>query len=529
MKKTLAMFLASLLACAMVAGFAPCGAAAPSAAAAAPECVYYSEFGAEGDGETNDFDAIVAAHAYANAQGLPVRADPGAVYYIGDSDKTAIVQTDTDWGNARFIIDNSDITINRNGLFTLASALEPVAITSVSSLKKEQTKLDISLEYAAFVRAVDDTTTRYIRYVPDRQDSYRGEPQFDTFKIDKDGNVDPRTPIIWDFDNISSLMAYPIDPETLTIRGGHFTTVKNKGAAPYCLRNIQIRRSNVLIEGLSHDIKGEEASAGASYSSIIDIFDCADVTARNITLAGHKSFSGYDGYDLLIQNSLNVTIENCRQANDILDASLKAITGTNNCKNMIFDNVELNRIDSHKFAAGLTIRNSKIGWYGIVVTGVGTLLVENTRVYSGGAMITLRDDYGATWNGEIVIRSCEFVPQVGDAVLFHGVPSRSHDYGYPIGLPGRIIIDGLVIDDSGHRFFYLGPKIFGLFFHAYVDKYVLADFFACPKRPYAVTEEIAIRDLTVKSGRPLLLSLNIFRFRRWLFPTTKITALQGGG
>ena len=520
MKKALITVLASLLACAMAAGFAPY-------AAAASDCVYYSAFGAVADGETDDFDAIVAAHAYANAEGLPVRADPGAVYYIGDSDKTAIIQTDTDWGDARFIIDNSAITVNRNGLFTLTSALEPVAIASVSTLKKNQAKLDISLEYASFVRAVDDTTTRYIRYVPDRQDSYKGEPQFDTFKVDKDGNVDPNTPIIWDFGKISSLVAYPIDPETLTVRGGRFTTVKNRGAAPYCLRNIQVRRSNVLVEGLTHDIAGEEASAGASYSSIIDIKDCADVTARNITLFGHKSFPGYDGYDLLIQHSLNVTIQNCKQANDIHDASLKAITGTNNCKNMVFDNVELNRIDSHKFATGLTIRNSAIGRYGIVVTGVGTLLVENTKVYSDYKMITLRDDFGATWDGEIVIRNCEFVPNNGarsDAVIFHGVPSRTHDYGYPIGLPAKVTIDGLVIDDSSHPFFYLGPQIFSPFVHLYLDQYVLADLFTFPKRPYAITEEIAIRNLTVKSGRPLLLGYNVFMFRRWFFPTTKLTS-----
>lgn len=74
--------------------------------------VYYRDFGAKGDGKTDDFNAIVAAHAYANANNAPtnkcvVKADPDATYYIGDANKTkeAIVRTDTDWGDAKFIID----------------------------------------------------------------------------------------------------------------------------------------------------------------------------------------------------------------------------------------------------------------------------------------------------------------------------------------------------------------------------------------------------------------------------------------
>ena len=44
--------------------------------------VVYSAFGAKGDGVSDDFDAIIAAHAEANRTGKKVRADQGAVYYI---------------------------------------------------------------------------------------------------------------------------------------------------------------------------------------------------------------------------------------------------------------------------------------------------------------------------------------------------------------------------------------------------------------------------------------------------------------
>lgn len=45
--------------------------------------VRYSDFGAVGDGVTDDFEALVKAHTYANENDLPVVADEDATYYIG--------------------------------------------------------------------------------------------------------------------------------------------------------------------------------------------------------------------------------------------------------------------------------------------------------------------------------------------------------------------------------------------------------------------------------------------------------------
>src|SRR5690606_14008031 len=69
--------------------------------------VRYSDFGTAGDGKKDDADAIVAAHAFATQHELPVKADEGAKYYIGGKDRTAIICTDTDFGDAEFIIDDT--------------------------------------------------------------------------------------------------------------------------------------------------------------------------------------------------------------------------------------------------------------------------------------------------------------------------------------------------------------------------------------------------------------------------------------
>jgi hypothetical protein len=57
----------------------------------ADQMVRYSDFGARGDGITDDIDAIAAAHAYANQHGLPVKADDKATYYIGGKNRPAII------------------------------------------------------------------------------------------------------------------------------------------------------------------------------------------------------------------------------------------------------------------------------------------------------------------------------------------------------------------------------------------------------------------------------------------------------
>jgi hypothetical protein len=85
--------------------------------------VSYRDFGARGDGKTDDMDAIAAAHAFANQQNLPVKADEGANYYNGEKDRTAVIKTDTDFGTANFIIDDAKVKNRNVPVFLVASGL----------------------------------------------------------------------------------------------------------------------------------------------------------------------------------------------------------------------------------------------------------------------------------------------------------------------------------------------------------------------------------------------------------------------
>ena len=181
--------------------------------------VRYSDFGAKGDGKTDDIDAIAATHAFANQHGLLVKADEGATYYIGGKERTAVIRTDTDFGTAAFIIDDTEVE-NRNApVFMVSSSLQPFNPEGITSLKRNQEKIDVSLPGTCLITVTDSNVRRYIRFGLNQNN---GSPQTDIFVVDKNGNVDMDAPIIWDFDQITEITAFPLTKRHLTITGGRF-------------------------------------------------------------------------------------------------------------------------------------------------------------------------------------------------------------------------------------------------------------------------------------------------------------------
>ncbi len=478
--------------------------------------VRYSNFGAKGDGKTDDMAAIAATHAYANQHGLPVKADDGATYYISGKERTAYIRTDTDFGKAAFLIDDTDVQNRNASVFTVSSDKKSFKIGQITSLRRNQAKLDLSLPESCLITVTNANVKQYIRFGLNQNN---GSPQTDIFVADKNGNVDMNAPIIWDFDQITDITALPIDQTPLKISGGQFTTIANKAESKYTYynRNIAIRRSNVVVDGLHHSIQGEE-DHGAPYGGFLNIGDCAYVTVKNTVLTGHRTYStiGNAGkpvsmgtYDLSANRALNVSFVNCTQTNDINDATYWGILGSNFCKNMLYDNCVLSRFDAHQGVANATIRNSTLGHMGINAIGSGLLLVENSTI-RGRSIINLRSDYGSTWQGELIIRNCVFIPAGGKPVsadLISGSNSGQHDFGYVCYMPERITIENVRIDDTNHPDNYQGPAIFAnvnpqLTSASYTEKY-----------PYVVAKEVHLKNVTTASGKPVRVSDNPFMFR----------------
>ncbi|MCC7491731.1 MAG: hypothetical protein IT204_05265 [Fimbriimonadaceae bacterium] len=468
--------------------------------------VTYEAHGAVGDGVADDLPAIVAAHAYANEHRLPVKSNPQATYHLGRRALTAILATDTDWSTSRFTIDDTAVEDHRKSLFAVRSLLLPVKL-ALERLTRDQRQVDARPPSDCWVRVETSQKRLYIRRGLNQNS---GTPQRDCFILRRDGSIEGD--IDWDYPQITKVDARPLDEQTLTVRGGIFTTtancMKQETGYNYWARNISISRSNTVIDGLQHRIVGE-TEVGHPYSGFLTVSGCANVTIQHCFVSGHRTYStiGSAGkpvsmgtYDLSANEVVNFTLRSVTM-DDICDGRKWGVIGTNFCKNILLEDCVLSRMDTHQGVSGqYTMRRCTLGYAGLNAIGRGTLLVEDSTL-NGRSLIGLRGDYGSTWEGSVVIRNCRWVPGCGAKVvpyLIAGNNDGAHDFGYPCFMPREVRIDGLQIDDRQHPDGYGGPYLF-------TDPDGNGDA-TTGRFPYRFTEQVTLRNVTVASGLALQLS-----------------------
>ncbi|MBE6596873.1 MAG: hypothetical protein E7641_04300 [Ruminococcaceae bacterium] len=421
----------------------------------------YEDFGAVGDGVTDDYAAIKATHDEANRTGQIVIAETGKEYYLGQYSVPITVKTSTNWSGATFIIDDSyiaptDVTRN-SAVFLIERDSYATPVIGITSLSKGQTNVGMTFNGPMLLYLVYDGQKQYIRYGANADS---GASQQEVILVDKDGNVDPSTPILWDYPILSSVAAYPVSDKPITLTGGIFKTIANQAPREYTYyaRNIAIKRSNVTVDGLVHLIDGE-GDTGAPYNGFISISYCNNTLVKNTTLTGHKvyklssdSSNSMGTYDISISNANNVTFRDCRQTNSITDTTYWGIMGSNYCKNLTYDGCVFSRFDAHKGTHNATIINSEIGHQRLNIIGSGLLVVENTIVHSNN-LINLRNDYGSTWEGDIILRNVTLNNTNSTPTLINA-NWYNHYFGYTCYLPANITIDGVTLA-KGNTFYVL--------------------------------------------------------------------------
>ena len=323
--------------------------------------VTYEEFGAVGDGVTNDFAAIKRAHDYANEAGLPVKACDDAHYYISyalaDGEYCSIIiKTPTNWGKAKFTIDDSKFSTwneeDKKSYQKYVFIVEP-SRPAVRVEKKDfprdiklmpgMTKIDFAPGYDALIKPV---STKHKIY---RRRGYRmhslGSNSSEILKIDKDGNISPETPVMWKYPSIDYIDVFYIDHEPLTVEGGIFTTKASKNSVykevdgvmklcdNYFMRGLKVMRSNTTVKGVEHYIENEitlkehseKLLVGNTYGGFFLASTADTVTFLDCVLTAHRCFTkprtwaggnGTQGtYDFQAGYSNNVLLKNCRQSN----------------------------------------------------------------------------------------------------------------------------------------------------------------------------------------------------------------------
>lgn len=467
------------------------------------EIVTYEAFGAVGDGVGDDLPAICKAHEYANEHGLGVKAKPGATYHLGKKALTAIIATDTDWGSSRFIIDDTQVENHKKSLFEVRSLLGREEI-KIERLRRDQKQLNVRPKQDCYVVVTNRKIKRYIRRGLNQNS---GTSQRDCFILRRDGSVEGD--IDWDYETVDRVEARPMDEKRLVIRGGIFTTTANRMKQEvgynYWARNIRVSRSNTEVDGLRHYVVGE-TEVGHPYSGFISVSGCANITLRDCFATAHKTYKtigaagkpvSMGSYDYSVNSVVNFSMIGCRME-DINDRTRWGVIGTNFCKNILLEDCTLSRMDTHMGVSGsYMIRRCTLGYMGLNAIGRGLLTVEDSTLY-GSSLINFRGDYGSTWEGDVVIRNCRWIPASGRTSRPQMIYTRNdgmHDFGYTCFMPREITIDGLFVDDSNH------PKDYqGLYFFSDPDggkdiKQAKRPF------PYERCRTLRVRGLRTASGK----------------------------
>ena len=477
---------------------------------ARPKYITYEKYGAKGDGITDDMPAIVAAHAAANEKGLPVKAKDGKTYYIGKAPLTAEIRTDTDFGKASFIIDDVDVEHEQKSVFMVCPDKKPFNVTGVKTLMRGQTNLGVTLPCRCLVEVINEDHKVFIRK---GRNQNKGTAQKEVLLVSEDGSIDPATPVVFNYEKITSIKAIPTDEKPITIKGGIFTTIANRreGDFTYHSRGITIKRCGTRVEGITHLITGE-GEHGAPYRGFIALNRAADIIVSDCLMTGHKVYTKPKGaaglpvsqgtYDLNATSCAHITWKNCSQTNDIDDKTYWGVFTSNFCKDMSLEGCKFSRFDAHQSITNITLKNCTFGYQSVQLVGFGTLLVENCELH-GHRLISLRRDYGSTWDGDIILRNCtmQAYPKSTEASIISGENDGSHNFGYPCQLPSSITIEGLVIDDSQitDTEKYTGPTVLTSFEREAGKEEPF---------PYGTTCKITLKDVSVTSGRPLILAPN---------------------
>ena len=127
------------------------------------------------------------------------------------------------------------------------------------------------------------------------------------------------------------------------------------------------------------------------------------------------------------------------------------IMSSNYCKNLTYDNCILTRFDAHCGTYNATIKDSTVAV--IAMIGGGKLEIINSTVYDTfTSVIVLRDDYGSTFAGDVIMKDVTFKVTQPTKTIQNATVNlieatyTNHYFGYTTYLPQNIIIDNFVVE-----------------------------------------------------------------------------------
>ena len=471
--------------------------------------VYYSEFGAVGNGKVDDFKAILATHRYANEGGQKVMGDKDAKYYISDEfTESVIIKTDTDFNGATFIVNDKGSTAYKYRSLELFKIDRDYPYKSYNKTQIEElcgTGLTVSmtdtefpwlaplLEAKSIVRFINDTHRDFIRHGANENS---GSTRRDTYIVNPDGTLEADVPIAFEFDLITKIEIWRADDTPITVENGFFenlcceTVIETQFKCLYhaYYRGFKIYRSNTTFRNIKHtmvdeptlnvnaqkdkngDLKSGTATWGTRdesypYYGFFHVQQSYNVLGEDLILDGHTTY--YEdkpatastgsvpnpvpmgSYDIIIENSSRTYLKNVVQQDNehtgLGDERYWGIMSSNFTKNVFFEDCAINRFDAHQGFWNATLIDTTIG-HSFNVVGGGKLYCERVTKITGNSFIYHRGDYGATFNGDIELVDCTLIG-MKDYFSNQATPGKE-DYNN-LHTSGVVINAGFATSDSG--------------------------------------------------------------------------------
>lgn len=422
------------------------------------EILTYELFGAKGDGKTNDYDAIKAAHDFANnvyintEKVLTVYGGKNKIYYISTMQEPIDIITNVDWKGANFIIDdyvdlNGDYINDVNTYKDVFNVINPISVQTKQNGSKIN-YLDIKLNIDSDFKILKNTKNLkdIISYV--KSNKIYKENKFVQRQMDgsrywgisvEDENImfirkgynssvnqneeividsttgDVLVDINWNYNKIKNLIVYPLYHDNITIGNGNFIS-KTKNVSPqeevkYSKRGIYVNYTgNVTLTNINH-ILDEEAHADVSdsntanaYYGFISLRYTCFTNLKNIKLMPRTYvFKSAEGntigtYDITLTNSLNVFMDNVSYYCDNVDSEV--------CYNDAMKSSTRWGVMGNNHLKNLFIKNSKLNRIDSHA-GVTNLYVLDSTVGKSGFTLTGKGNFYA--NNVIVDGSTNLV------------------------------------------------------------------------------------------------------------------------
>lgn len=464
--------------------------------------VKYSDFGAMGDGVSDDYAPLAAAHAFANEHGLDVFADEGFVYYIHIFETPIIVKTNTTLSGAKFIIDDTGREVFRyrsSPLFLIERDTPPTVYnkeeieelfpnSKIPEGAKEIPWLRGKLTGKSLIMFYNDEHIDFIRY----GGNVNSDIRTDCLLVNEDGSVDESTPVVFEFEKVTKIEIFSTDDKPITVQGGYFETIvcrvvedtgfENKWRGYQ--RKFKILRPNTTVRDMTHRLidepdipnegygRGDDGKLSQSYPyyGFVYFYNTYNSAAININLNAHTTYYedkptasvpiAMGSYDLVIEHSSHTRCENLTNGVPLRDTRYWGIMSSNGAKNMEFINCSMSRFDAHCGFWNARLIGCVFG-QSINVIGGGKLEIIDTVREGSSYFIRLRGDYGATFKGDIIIKNCKYLGYKtyrgsytekkhdnGMVLIYSGFPHHDEkalnwDFGYTCHMPENLHLENI--------------------------------------------------------------------------------------